>query len=53
MAGPHVASMGIAEYLLKKRIIEEIIERFPETGALPRTEIQQVRRKMAVVSEQI
>jgi len=53
MAGPQVASMGTAEYLLKKRIIEEIMERFPESGSLARAEIQQVRRKMAAVSEQI
>jgi hypothetical protein len=53
MAGPQVASMGTAEFLLKKRIIEEIMERFPETGALARAEIQQIRRKMAAVSEQI
>ncbi len=53
MAGPQDASMGNAEYLLKKRIIEEIMERFPETNPLARAEIQQIRREKAAISEQV
>lgn len=44
MSSPQEASIGAAEYLLKKRIVEEVMERFPDTEPLSLAGIHRIRR---------